>query len=130
MNTIEKFIRTEIEWYKGIFARRIEIRKMKANQIALQEAKYFADQKTLSTGIKHWVVNDNGQYLILNRRDIINLKKAGRLDKNAGGSDFDREALYTTQIVSHRMIEKGSRYKPEDVKINPVRRFVKLVFNW
>ena len=130
MNNIERFFRTEYAWYVAIFKRRMKLRRMRKQAFALKEAKMIADQKTLSKGIKHWVVNDRGNFLIIDRSDILRLKKAGRLDKKAASGDFDREAVYTTQIVTHRQIEKGSDYKPVKPKINPMRKFFKLVLGW
>jgi len=130
MNQIERFFRTEYAWYVGIFKRRLAMRKMRTSKIAVAEAKMLADNKTLATGVKHWVINDSGNFLIVNRKDILRLKREGRLDKRASSGDFDREAVYTTQIVEHRQIEKGSNYTPAKPKINPVRKFFRLVLGW
>ena len=66
----------------------------------------LADNRAKATGKKQWLVKDDkGALLILDRSEIMELKRYGKFRKEATAMDFDREALYVAQIDNRKRIK-------------------------
>jgi len=131
MKSIMNFIQGEVDWYKDQ-AKRARVKKiLRRRAFILAEKRKMADMKAISTGQKHWVIEDFDGYLHVADRKLIQTFIAhGKLSNKVTSVDFDREALYVAEIQNKTRIPKDGSYKTPMPKESAVRKFARMVLGW